>query len=220
LSLMFLLPLTGNIYNPANLEHIVGEVRRRGDHVRLAVADGEFEIRRSSTNEHRENMQELLTGRLFLSEVLLALKVLEHGGHFVLKLFDTFAHFTLSLIYLCCHLFKEVNLVKPSRSRIVNSERYLVCKFINREHPLFDFVVEGVLAPLHRDCGEDVSPKSAVPLSAMQGDALFWSTMSHVTLDFCEKETRSLKLVLDSYERKKQEGTLSAIPFEFRGGMH
>src|SRR3546814_542426 len=57
-------------------------------------------------------LQELLTGRLFLSESLLALKALEPGGHFVLKLFDTFSYFTISLIYMLAQVRYCISLSK------------------------------------------------------------------------------------------------------------
>lgn len=60
---------------------------------------------------------------LILSEFLTILKVLSTGGHFVLKLFDTTSPFTLSLLYICCHIFDNTYIIKPFRSRRVNSER-------------------------------------------------------------------------------------------------
>lgn len=60
-----------------------------------------------------------------LSEVLAAVKILEKGGHFVCKLFDAVSDFTQSLIYLTAHLFESCYIVKPCRSRIINSERYV-----------------------------------------------------------------------------------------------
>jgi len=71
-------------------------------------------------------LEELFSGRIILAEVLLALRALGPGGCFVCKLFDTFSHFTVSLIYIAGLLFDDVVLVKPPRSRRVNSERYLV----------------------------------------------------------------------------------------------
>lgn len=60
-----------------------------------------------------------------MSEFLAMMKVIREDGHFVCKLFDTFSHITNSLIYLLTLIFEKVYIVKPIRSRIVNSERYL-----------------------------------------------------------------------------------------------
>lgn len=44
---------------------------------------------------HVENLQELLSGQLLLSELLCGLLLLQQGGHFVLKIFDCFSLFTV-----------------------------------------------------------------------------------------------------------------------------
>ncbi|PFH34768.1 ribosomal RNA large subunit methyltransferase J protein [Besnoitia besnoiti] len=95
--------------------------------IRLIVADGGITIpKKSVTGQHLDNYQELLTGRLLLSEILIAFQLLEHGGTFVCTVFDVFSSFTASLLYLCAALFEEVHIVKPSRNRWTNSERQLV----------------------------------------------------------------------------------------------
>jgi cap1 methyltransferase len=53
------------------------------------------------------------------------LRVLSEGGHFICKLFDTYSYFSLSLIYVCCLVFENTYIVKPYRSRGVNSERFV-----------------------------------------------------------------------------------------------
>jgi 23S rRNA U2552 (ribose-2'-O)-methylase RlmE/FtsJ len=194
---------TGNLYTLRNLEHVCSTIGKRGDKVRLAVADGEFEIPRGPLNEHRENLEEIVTSRLFLAETLLALKVLEPGGHFVLKLFDTFTVFSASLVYLIAQLFRECVVVKPGRSRIMSSERYVVFKALNRESAYYDYIVE-VVQGLFLACTDDTSPAACCPRDVVFGDATFMEGMRGLALDMCHRETGSLRLVLDSYERKKK----------------
>ncbi|CBZ55541.1 FtsJ methyltransferase domain-containing protein 2, related [Neospora caninum Liverpool] len=103
--------------------------RRSGDKgvIKLIVADGGITIpKKSATGQHLDNYQELLTGRLLLSEFLIAFQLLQQGGTFICTVFDSFTAFTASLLYLCTALFEEVYMVKPSRNRWTNSERQLV----------------------------------------------------------------------------------------------
>ncbi|KAL8424578.1 hypothetical protein Efla_003694 [Eimeria flavescens] len=100
-------------------------VRDFEEGVALVVADGGFALS-SQDGQHVENYQELLTGRLLICEFLLALLLLQEGGHFVLKIFDCFSLFTASLVYCVSQLFEHCLIVKPFSSRAVNSERYLV----------------------------------------------------------------------------------------------
>ena len=103
-------------------------------------------------------------------------------------------------------------IVKPSRSRIVNSERYVVCKFLNREG-MFDYIFE-ILSQLHTQCTSDTTPYSCVPIEILRADTKFMQRMIEITEELARKETISLKLVLDSYERKKAEGRLPPVPPE------
>lgn len=77
----------------------------------LVVADGGFKIGKDEeTGEHLENLQELYSGRIILSEILLGVRTLKLGGSFVCKLFDCFSHFSVSLLYFVCSLFDNVRI--------------------------------------------------------------------------------------------------------------
>lgn len=88
----------------------------------LAVADGGFNVDFSVAN-----YQETISARILYGQWLAALKVLCKGGCFILKLFDTFAPSSRLLLYLSTFFFGRVHISKPRHSRVVNSERYLVC---------------------------------------------------------------------------------------------
>lgn len=71
---------------------------------------------------------------------------------------------TVSLIYLLCLLFDEVHIVKPYRSRIVNSERYIVAKgMCPRESPLFQAAV-ATLSQAHARASDDMSVDTVVKM--------------------------------------------------------
>ena len=115
---------TGNVYPASNVNHL-GEALSK-ERVVLAVGDGGFTISKTQGGEHMENLQELFSTRIVLSELLVAVTTLAPGGNFVCKLFDTFSQLTASIIYAVGMLFEQTFVVKPRRSRVVNSERYLV----------------------------------------------------------------------------------------------
>ncbi|KAL8446008.1 hypothetical protein Emag_004860 [Eimeria magna] len=90
--------------------------------VALVLADGGFAFSQQD-GQHVENFQELLVGRLLISEFMLMLLLLQEGGHFVIKILDCFSLFTASLIYCISQLFENALILKPFSSRAVNSER-------------------------------------------------------------------------------------------------
>nr|CDS26052.2 cap specific mRNA [Hymenolepis microstoma] len=92
-----------------------------GKGVHLVMADGGFDV------SDGYNLQEVLSKHIYLCQCLCALTILRPGGRFITKLFDTFTDFTVDLLWLMCHVFKKIYVVKPITSRPANSERYLVC---------------------------------------------------------------------------------------------
>ena len=55
-----------------------------------------------------ENIQELCSARIVLSELLIAFKTLKEGGRFVFKMFDTFSDLSVSLLYVVSLVFEKV----------------------------------------------------------------------------------------------------------------
>lgn len=115
---------TGNVYSSANFEQTVRDLQYQ--RVVLVMGDGGFAVSKNASGEHQENLQELFSARIVLSELLFGVATLVGGGNFVCKLFDVFSALSTSIVYATTLLFDSVVIVKPRRSRIVNSERYLV----------------------------------------------------------------------------------------------
>ncbi|KAE9548020.1 hypothetical protein FO519_008769 [Halicephalobus sp. NKZ332] len=120
----------GNIYDPENLEALENYVKERtgGFGVDLVTADGGFSV------EGQENIQEILSKRLYLCQFIAALSICKvqsensPGGSFICKLFDIFTPFSVGLIYLMYLAFEKISLHKPITSRPANSERYIYCE--------------------------------------------------------------------------------------------
>jgi cap1 methyltransferase len=114
----------GNVYDPENIrsfEELIKDETESGVH--FMMADGGFSV------EGQENIQEILSKQLYLAQCLVALSIVRTKGHFVVKLFDLFTPFSVSLIYLMSKCFTQISICKPNTSRPANSERYLVCKW-------------------------------------------------------------------------------------------
>ena len=92
----------------------------------LITADGGFDWK-------NENLQEQEAYRLIFGQILTALKTQKSGGHFVLKIFETYTENTIKLLELLRLFYTEVYICKPFTSRISNSEKYIVCKKFNKK---------------------------------------------------------------------------------------
>lgn len=110
---------TGNIISSANFEHCASQHQNTCD---LITADGGFDFSCDFNN------QETMVLSLLIAELGFALALQKQGGHFILKMFDTFAKPTIDVIYVLCNFYQDVYVSKPCTSRHANSERYVVCK--------------------------------------------------------------------------------------------
>lgn len=91
-----------------------------GDTVGFVTAFGTTNWKYSITQE-----QELI--KPVISEIACALNILNNGGTFVCRLYETFTMTMCRLIYVISTLFDDVYLMKPLMSHQTTSERFLVC---------------------------------------------------------------------------------------------
>jgi cap1 methyltransferase len=123
---------TGNIYT--NWESFVRQVTTTEVMgVDLVVADGGFDIEATETSTQSGasecyQRQEFLSSRLFICQLLIAIRTLKVGGMFVCKIFDTVTSLSAQLLYLAARCFDTISVFKPISSRPANCERYLICQ--------------------------------------------------------------------------------------------
>jgi 23S rRNA U2552 (ribose-2'-O)-methylase RlmE/FtsJ len=86
----------------------------------LITADGGFDVKMFVA-------QEILSSKLLLCEIYIALMTQKIGGTFIIKFFDMFSHNSIVYYILLCSFYSYVKIIKPKSSRNCNSERYLVC---------------------------------------------------------------------------------------------
>jgi 23S rRNA U2552 (ribose-2'-O)-methylase RlmE/FtsJ len=86
----------------------------------LITADGGFDVKMFVA-------QEILSSKLLLCEIYMALMTQKVGGTFIIKFFDMFSHNSIVYYLLLCSFYSYVKIIKPKSSRNCNSERYLVC---------------------------------------------------------------------------------------------
>ncbi|CAG9797812.1 unnamed protein product [Chironomus riparius] len=160
----------GNVYDPENLKSFEDLIMDQTDSgVHFMMADGGFSV------EGQENIQEILSKQLYLAQCLCALSIVRTNGHFVVKLFDLFTPFSVSLIYLMYKCFTKISICKPNTSRPANSERYLVCKW---KKP-FTGTIQHHLFEINKELGKqentvDMDVLELVPFDVIKSDKEFY----------------------------------------------
>ena len=110
---------TGNILSMTNFMYCATNYASCMD---LITGDGGFDFSSDFNN------QESHIANLLFAQMAFALVMQKQGGCFILKIFDSFMHHTVDLLYILSSFYERVSIVKPHTSRYANSEKYVVCK--------------------------------------------------------------------------------------------
>lgn len=87
----------------------------------LVSADGSKYI-------YEDNYKEQESYILIFGEIVSALSVQNKGGHFVLKMFDTFTMTSVKMLYILNMFYEDLYIYKPYSSLQSEDEKYIVCK--------------------------------------------------------------------------------------------
>ncbi|KAK6052249.1 ribosomal RNA large subunit methyltransferase J [Cooperia oncophora] len=164
----------GDVTKPANINSLEEFIMKGTNDVGvdLMMADGGFSV------EGQENIQEILSKRIYLCQLLVSLCIVREGGVFFCKLFDIFTPFSAGLVYLMYVAYDQISLHKPHTSRPANSERYIICKGLRKN---YSDAVRDYLKRVNEQMDEfakAVSSKdvlSVVPLETLRSDEDFFN---------------------------------------------
>ncbi|RNF09573.1 methyltransferase [Trypanosoma rangeli] len=177
---------TGDVFNLANIEALRSLTLT--ENMKLVVADGGFNVPFDIAN-----YQETISGRILFGQWLTALKLLRVNGCFLLKLFDTFSPLLRVMLYLSTYLYDRVHVVKPRHSRVLNSERYLVCLgFRGAPEPWMKHFERCYQAGF---TDNDHIP-TIMPISWVMEDETFLSDMTEMSSTIASNQVVALKMVL------------------------
>ena len=125
--------LYSDITDPVQIQKTISNVLTKfPNKLDFITADGGFDVKNF-------NAQEIISSKLLLCEIYIALCTQRTGGMFVIKFFDMFCHNTIMYYLVLCTFYKYVKIIKPKTSRNCNSERYLICyNFIGHSKILDD----------------------------------------------------------------------------------
>ena len=111
-----------------NLDNLLDCHTRHNSSMDIITADGGFDFSSDFNNQESSSLS------LIICQVAFAISMQKKGGHFVIKVFDTFKRASIDLIYILSFLYEEVYFIKPNTSRYTNSEKYIVCKYFRLEN--------------------------------------------------------------------------------------
>ena len=130
---------TGDLLRTENLLHYYHNFNNSMD---IVTGDGGFDFSIDF------NHQELLASKLLFAQICFALEIQKEGCHFILKVFDLFTRSSLECLYILSSMYEEVHIIKPSTSRLANSEKYIVCKIFRRNEK-YTRLMDSIISNYH-----------------------------------------------------------------------
>lgn len=161
--------------------------------VDLIVADGA-----PSLDFNQEDYQEVYAQKILLGEIITALECLKRHGNFIMKIFDTFTKFSRCVIYLFSKLFNEVKIIKPTSSRVTNSEKYIV----GIDLMVVDEKRADLLTQLHVIIFNFKDGYNCEEFISLDRDTRFEQTFSAAMMKMAQNQVESLKAILDQIDYK------------------
>lgn len=183
--------LTGNIKDMSNIKSIEGHCKQIGAKIKLVTADGSINC------VEFPNFQEEKVSPLLFAEVVTALRILDLGGSFILKMFTFFENSSVNLLYLlnCC--FEKVNVFKPVTSKEGNSEVYVISINYNGLDEHLNEILKIILENLEND------KKSLFPYDFLPPD--FIKEISDCAEFFMKNQTSVIEKNIYFYENERKE---------------
>ena len=151
--------------------------------------------------------QEIKYKKFLLINILLAFKVLNSGGNFIIKLYDTFTPFTIGLIYMIFKNFERVSIFKPVSTRQYSPSRFLVAEnyLKNRDDETNNSIkyLENFLTKYIDFLSNNYDVKLFLPSSELRKNENFLKIIPEINNDITEKRIDSLKEIINYLDKKK-----------------
>jgi len=88
-----------------------------------------------------DNCQDLNQYCINLVEILIIiLKFLKENSFVILKIDNIFYKPIIDVVYILCSFFEKINIIKPTTSNIINSDKYIILQNLKLNHYSFDVI--------------------------------------------------------------------------------
>ena len=153
-----------------------------------------------------DSSQEIKYKTFLLINILLAFKMLNPGGNFIIKLYDTFSPFTIGLIYIVFKNFENVSIFKPVSTRQYSPCRFLVAEnyLKTREEETNNSIkyLENFLTKYIEFIKDNYDIKYFLPLTELRKNEKFLKILPEINNGITEKRIDALKEIINHLDSK------------------
>lgn len=152
--------------------------------------------------KYKITMEQEMTKNI-IGEIATALNILENGGSFVCRVFETFTNPINKLIYMLSTTFEEVYIVKPLMSHMATSEKFLVClNYQSKKHVLeqLDTLMKDITKNTKLNV-VDIFPELELPEE-------FNTTMMKVNTEIANKQSLAINKIVKFIKSQNYYGDM------------
>ena len=164
-------------------------------------------IARKTIKFSPDSSQEIKYKKFLLINILLAFKVLNNGGNFIIKLYDTFTPFTIGLIYMIFKNFENVSIFKPVSTRQYSPSRFLIAEgyLKSREDETNNSIkyLEDFLTKYIDFTNNNYDVKFFLPSAELRKNEKFLKIIPEINNDITEKRIDALKEIINYLDKRK-----------------
>ncbi len=153
-----------------------------------------------------DSSQEIKYKKFLLINILLAFKLLNTGGNFIIKLYDTFSPFTIGLIYIIFKNFENVSIFKPVSTRQYSPCRFLVAENylkIKDEETNSIKYLENFLTKYIEFTKDNYDVKYFLPSVELRKNEKFLKIIPEINNEITEKRIDALKDIINNIDNRK-----------------
>ena len=153
-----------------------------------------------------DSSQEIRYKKFLLVNTCLAFKLLNNGGNFIIKLYDTFTPFTIGIIYMIFKNFESVSIFKPVSTRQYSPCRFLVAenyqKMKDDETNNSIKYLEDFLTKYIEFTNNNYDVKLFLPSAELRKNEQFLKIIPEINNGITEKRIDALKEIINYIDKK------------------
>ncbi len=122
----------------SKLKLITQEILEETDEMGLSLF-----IAKKKIQFNKDLSQEIQYKKFLLTNLILAFSTLTREGNLIMKIYDMYTPFTISVLYVLYNHFEKFIMIKPFSTRPHSNSKYIIChRFLENKPKILDYLYE------------------------------------------------------------------------------
>jgi hypothetical protein len=148
----------------------------------------------------KESNLEIKLKKFLLLNLIIGLSTLSKGGNMIIKIYDMYTQFTVSILFILFNNFEKFTIIKPFSTRPHSSSRYVVCqKLIEFKPKIVDYLME-IYKKYEEIVKFDRDLDFIIPINKIIKDESFTNYIMEMNSLITEQRIESLEAIKNAFD--------------------